>query len=103
LNAQSTALLAVRVTLDLGQGVLTLAELNVLLAAEAHAGIQARAIVEDRMKVMRRMGDLPLVQFGAWTMSSLSWRTRCGVCATSSIGSKLSSTRSIPSATPIRY
>jgi hypothetical protein len=30
-----------------------------LLCAEA-AGIQVRAIPEDRMKVMRRMGDLAL-------------------------------------------
>jgi hypothetical protein len=34
-----------------------------MLCAEAHAGIQVRAIPEDRMKVMRRMGDLALVQF----------------------------------------
>ena len=35
----------------------------VIFCAEAHAGIQVRAIPEDRMKVMRRMGDLALVQF----------------------------------------
>jgi hypothetical protein len=46
-----------------GQAVLTLAGLNVLLAAEAKAGMQVKAIAEDRMKVMRRMGDLALVQF----------------------------------------
>ena len=34
-----------------------------MLCAEAHAGIQVRAIPENRMKVMRRMGDLALVQF----------------------------------------
>jgi hypothetical protein len=38
-----------------GQAVLTLAGLNVLLAAEAKAGMQVKAIAEDRMKVMRRM------------------------------------------------
>ena len=43
--------------------MLTLAGLNVLLAAEAKAGMQVRAIAADRMKVMRRMGDLALVQF----------------------------------------
>ena len=43
--------------------MLTLAGLNVLLAAEAKAGMQVKAIAEDRMKVMRRMGDLALVQF----------------------------------------
>ena len=43
--------------------MLTLAWLNVLLAAEAKAGMQVKAIAEDRMKVMRRMGDLALVQF----------------------------------------
>jgi len=43
--------------------VLTLTGLNVLLAAEAKAGMQVKAIAEDRMKVMRRMGDLALVQF----------------------------------------
>ena len=36
--------------------MLTLAGLNVLLAAEAKAGMQVKAIAEDRMKVMRRMG-----------------------------------------------
>jgi hypothetical protein len=41
-----------------GQAVLVLAGLNVLLAAEAKAGMQVKAIAEDRMKVMRRMGDL---------------------------------------------
>jgi hypothetical protein len=46
-----------------GQAVLTLAGLNVLLAAEAKAGMQVKAIAEDRMKVMRRMWDLALVQF----------------------------------------
>jgi len=34
-----------------------------MLCAEAHAGTQVRAIPENRMKVMRRMGDLALVQF----------------------------------------
>ena len=43
--------------------MLTLTGLNVLLAAEAKAGMQVKAIAEDRMKVMRRMGDLALVQF----------------------------------------
>ena len=47
----------------MGQAVLTLAELNVLLAAEAKVGMQVRAIAEDRMKMMRRMGDLAFVQF----------------------------------------
>ena len=32
----------------------------VIFCAEAHAGIQVKAIPEDRMKVMRRMGDLAL-------------------------------------------
>src|SRR5262249_14879594 len=31
-----------------------------MLCAEAHAGIQVTAIPENRMNVMRRMGDLPL-------------------------------------------
>jgi hypothetical protein len=35
--------------------VLTLAGLNVLLAADATAGMQVKAIAQDRMKVMRRM------------------------------------------------
>jgi hypothetical protein len=38
----------------------------VIFCAEAHAGIQVKAIPEDKMKVMRRMGDLALgrdVQF----------------------------------------
>jgi len=39
----------------LGQG-LTLGWLNVL-CAEAHAGMQVRAIPEDRMKMVRRMGE----------------------------------------------
>ena len=43
--------------------MLTLAALDVLPAAEATAGIQVKAIAQDRMKVMRRMGDLALVQF----------------------------------------
>ena len=43
--------------------MLTLTGLNVLLAAEAKAGMQVKAIAKDRMKVMRRMGDLALVQF----------------------------------------
>ena len=47
----------------MGQAVLTFAGLNVLLAAEATAGMQVKAIAQDRMKVMRRMGDLALVQF----------------------------------------
>ena len=47
----------------MGQAVLTLAALDVLLAAEATAGIQVKAIAQDRMKVMRRMGDLAFVQF----------------------------------------
>ena len=47
----------------MGQAVLTLAGLNVLLAAEAKAGMQVKAIAEDRMKVMRRMWDPALVQF----------------------------------------
>ena len=34
--------------------------LYVTFCAEAHAGIQVSAIPEDRMKVMRRMEDLPL-------------------------------------------
>jgi len=46
-----------------GQAVLTLAGLNVLLPAEAKVGRQVRAIAEDRMKVMRRMGTLALIQF----------------------------------------
>jgi hypothetical protein len=46
-----------------GQIVLTLAGLNVLLAAEATAGMQVKAIAQDSIKVMRRMGDLALVQF----------------------------------------
>ena len=40
--------------------------LYVIFCAEAHAGIQVKAIPEDKMKVMRRMGDLALgrdVQF----------------------------------------
>jgi hypothetical protein len=40
--------------------------LCVIFCAEAHAGIQVKAIPEDKMKVMRRMGDLALgrdVQF----------------------------------------
>ena len=45
----------------MGQTVLTLAGLNVLLAAEAKVGMQVRAIAEDRMKVMRRMGTLVFV------------------------------------------
>jgi hypothetical protein len=32
----------------------------VIFCAEAHAGIQVKAIPEDKMKVMRRMGDLAL-------------------------------------------
>jgi hypothetical protein len=36
--------------------VLMLVALNVLLAAEAEAGMEARAIAEERMKAMRRMG-----------------------------------------------
>jgi hypothetical protein len=47
----------------LGQAVLALAGLDVLLAAEAIAGIQVKAIAQDRMKVVRRMGDPALVQF----------------------------------------
>ena len=43
----------------MGQAVLTLAALDVLLAAEATAGIQVKAIAQDRMKVMRRMGEPP--------------------------------------------
>ena len=43
--------------------MLTLAGLNVLPAAEAKAGMKVNAIAEDRMKVMRRMWDLALVQF----------------------------------------
>ena len=39
------------------------AGLNVLLPAEAKAGMQVKAIAKDRMKVMRRMGDLAFVQF----------------------------------------
>ena len=39
------------------------AGLNVLLPAEAKAGMQVKAIAKDRMKVMRRMWDLALVQF----------------------------------------
>jgi hypothetical protein len=31
-----------------------------MLCAEAHAGIQVKAIPEDKMNVMRRMGDLAL-------------------------------------------
>ena len=50
--------------------MLTLAGLNVLLAAEAKAGMQVKAIAEDRMKVMRRMWDLALVQFTATCGSS---------------------------------
>ena len=37
--------------------------LSVLLDAEAKAGMQVTAIAKDRMKVTRRIGDLPLVQF----------------------------------------
>ena len=41
----------------MGQGeVLMFACGKVLLCAEAHAGTQIRAIAEDRMKVMKRMG-----------------------------------------------
>jgi len=40
-----------------------LAGLNVLLPAKTKAGMQVKAIAKDRMKVMRRMGDLALVQF----------------------------------------
>ena len=47
----------------MGQAVLTLAGLNVLLPAEAKVGRQVKAIAEDRMKVMRRIGDLVFVQF----------------------------------------
>jgi len=58
-----------------GQAVLTLAGLNVLLAAEAKAGMQVKAIAEDRMKVMRRMGDLALVQFNR----DMRWLNLMGV------------------------
>jgi hypothetical protein len=40
---------------------LTLVALNVLLAAEAAAGMEAREIAEERMKAMRRMGKPRLV------------------------------------------
>jgi len=56
-----------------GQAVLTLAVLNVLLAAEAKAGMQVTAIAEDRMKVMRRMWDLALVQFNRAVAQAVSW------------------------------
>ena len=39
-----------------------LAGLNVLLAAEAKAGMQVKAMAADRTKVMRRTGGLALVQ-----------------------------------------
>jgi len=32
----------------------------VIFCAEAHVGIQVKAIPQDKMKVMRRMGDLAL-------------------------------------------
>jgi hypothetical protein len=42
-----------------------------MLCAEAHAGMQIRAIPEDRMKVVRRMGNLPLGKlFAASTTNS---------------------------------
>jgi hypothetical protein len=44
---------------------LTLVALNVLLAAEAEAGMEARAIPEERIKAMRRMGK-PRVVDGAF-------------------------------------
>ena len=47
----------------MGQAVLTLAGLDVLLAAEAKAGMQVMAIAKDRMKMMRRMGGLAFVRF----------------------------------------
>jgi len=47
--------------------VLTLVALNVLLAAEAEAGMEARAIAEERMKAMRRMGKPRLVLMGGFT------------------------------------
>jgi hypothetical protein len=40
---------------------LTLVALNVLLAAEAEAEMEARAIPEERIKAMRRMGNLALL------------------------------------------
>jgi len=53
--------------------VLTLAGLNVLLAAEAKAGMQVNAIAADRMKVMRRMWDPSL-----WFSSTAT----CGLMGT---------------------
>jgi hypothetical protein len=44
---------------------LTLVALNVLLAAEAETGMEARAIPEERIKAMRRMGK-PRVVDGAF-------------------------------------
>ena len=74
--------------------MLTLAGLNVLLAAEAKAGMQVKAIAEDRMKVMRRMGDLALVQFNR----DMRWLNLMGVvCRTMASAAVMAITkRSIP-------
>jgi hypothetical protein len=51
---------------------LTVPSPYVIFCAEAHAGIQVKAIPEHKMKVMRRMGDLALgrdVQFNRDTRS----------------------------------
>jgi hypothetical protein len=42
-----------------------------MLCAEAHAGMQIRAIPEDRMKVVRRMGNLPLGKLFAASTTNL--------------------------------
>src|SRR5262245_22218319 len=46
--------------------MLTLAGLDVLLAAEAIVGMQAKAIAEDRIKVMRRMRTSLLLDQTCW-------------------------------------
>jgi hypothetical protein len=53
---------------------LTLGALNVLLAAEAEAGMEARAIPEERMKAMRRMGNVALLTVHLRTLASRTWR-----------------------------
>jgi hypothetical protein len=46
-----------------------------MLCAEAHAGIQVRAIPEDRMKVVRRMGETSLWEPNKGAAESLPpWR-----------------------------
>src|SRR5215813_10459064 len=49
----------------------------VTFCADAHAGIQVRAIPENRMKVMRRMGDLPLGRALAARTTILRERLDC--------------------------